>query len=247
MIPKCKLCGRAEKLCQSHVIPEFVFKPIYDEKHRMRELTDRRKNTRALQKGLREPLLCEGCEQHINTWKRYFKEAWYDHQLGPHRAPDDLIVVRGLDYSKFRLFHLSVLWRAGVATRREFAQVTLGPHEPRLRKMLLNADPGSEELYPLFAYLLVFGNDNSVCSKMVGICHRVRISGQWGYQFLFGGAVWNHIVSSHDAPQHAGYRFNTLGELRLLRVAATEYGPIGDLFRVRREQGWTTRKDEEKP
>jgi hypothetical protein len=42
------------------------------------------------------------------------------------------VVIRGLDYSTFKLFHLSVLWRASVSSGPDFASVRLGVHEERI-------------------------------------------------------------------------------------------------------------------
>jgi len=30
----CRLCQKEKPLVQSHVIPEFLYRPLYDEKHR---------------------------------------------------------------------------------------------------------------------------------------------------------------------------------------------------------------------
>ena len=36
---KCKLCLKENKLSRSHIIPEFFYKPLYDEKHRINVLS----------------------------------------------------------------------------------------------------------------------------------------------------------------------------------------------------------------
>ena len=61
----CRLCGERRKLCLSHIVPEFCFKPLYDPKYVLiRQTADGRSSK--LQKGLRERLLCEMCEGWIN-------------------------------------------------------------------------------------------------------------------------------------------------------------------------------------
>jgi hypothetical protein len=59
--------------------------------------------------------------------------------------------INGLDYAMFKLFHLSVLWRAGVSTREEFRNVKLGSHEDVIRQMLLRDDPGARQVSSLGA------------------------------------------------------------------------------------------------
>ena len=54
---------------------------------------------------------------------------------------------RDVDYVKMKLFALAVLWRAHASTHAAFSKVNLGPHEPKIRQMLLDSNAGSEEEY----------------------------------------------------------------------------------------------------
>ena len=53
----CKLCNKERELRNSHIVPEFFYKEIYDEKHRIFPRKEGRKYGQ-MQKGYREPLLC---------------------------------------------------------------------------------------------------------------------------------------------------------------------------------------------
>ena len=66
---QCAMCLREGPLCDSHVIPEFIYKPLYSAKRRMVGLltTENGVTRKYLQKELREELLCGDCEDHINT------------------------------------------------------------------------------------------------------------------------------------------------------------------------------------
>jgi hypothetical protein len=110
---------------------------------------------RFLQKGYRESLLCEECEQHIGRYEKYFKEAWYDEGKLPERVAEKIHWVRGLDYKRFRLFHLSVVWRAGVSRNSIFRRVRLGTHAERMRTMLLMDEPGEIDQYQFVTQVLV--------------------------------------------------------------------------------------------
>jgi hypothetical protein len=59
----CALCREPGDLRRSHILPEFFYKPVYDETHRFLETsTDPRDRVMIRQKGLREFLLCRsGC------------------------------------------------------------------------------------------------------------------------------------------------------------------------------------------
>ena len=65
----CRLCGKAKELCDSHVISEYFYKPLYDESHEYLVLSTDPKQKRIFEKkGIRERLLCVQCEAHINRW-----------------------------------------------------------------------------------------------------------------------------------------------------------------------------------
>ena len=57
------------------------------------------------------------------------------------------IEIADFDYRKFKLFFLSLLWRAGVTSREPFRHVSLGLHEERIRQLILKKVPGNPEDY----------------------------------------------------------------------------------------------------
>ena len=62
-VMNCALCLREAALCRSHIIPEFLYEPIYDDKHRLKLLSViPEQPTTYKQKGIWEKLLCEACE-----------------------------------------------------------------------------------------------------------------------------------------------------------------------------------------
>ena len=114
MIGFCRLCGREAELRLSHIMPELLYRPSYDEKHRATELIADQGRQRFLQKGHRERLLCDDCEGCVGGYEKYFADAWFRGGLRPERPKERIVHVAGLDYRLFKLFHLSVVWRAGV-------------------------------------------------------------------------------------------------------------------------------------
>ena len=193
---KCALCLRTEELQRSHVIPEFLFRALYDEKHRFHVIsTAEAERNRYEQKGPREPLLCLNCEQQFSRYERYVSHALNGGiELG-YQCDGPAIVLSGLDYRKFRLFQLSVLWRASVSRHEFFKYVSLGPHEEKLRLALFNEDTGRPDRYGCIMFALV--HEGSLQQDLVLQPERVRFSGLGGYRFVFGGLVWIYVVSSH--------------------------------------------------
>ncbi|MDC7684717.1 hypothetical protein PQU92_15640 [Asticcacaulis sp. BYS171W] len=92
--------------------------------------------------GYHEFLLCRGCEDIID---KYENEATrlrdginiYSRQINKVEA-----IISGLDYRRFKLFQLSILWRMGVSNLDLFKAVQLGPHQEAIRQMVYHGNPG---------------------------------------------------------------------------------------------------------
>ena len=125
----CKLCGENKKLCESHIIPEFCYKQIYNHKHQIfeRRIKEGELSKSTPQKGKREYLLCSKCEGILNTkYEKSFPKYWYGSDGLPKRIDSDHIVLKNADCNKFKLFHLSVIWRASVSI--DFGSISLGAY-----------------------------------------------------------------------------------------------------------------------
>jgi hypothetical protein len=193
----CKLCQKTSPLRNSHIIPEFVFTSLYDEKHRMNVLSTRKQKPRPFeQKGLREKLLCATCETKFSQLELYANTA-FDGKSA-ERPLAHIIVVKGVDYKKFKLFLLSVLWRASISSLEFFSEVDLGRHEEILRKMILAEDPGASDKYGIVPFALVDGH--RIETGLIMQPSRENMYGQVGYRFIFGGFLWAYFVSSLSAP-----------------------------------------------
>ncbi|MCU7863661.1 MAG: hypothetical protein KZQ92_06755 [Candidatus Thiodiazotropha sp. (ex Lucinoma borealis)] len=196
---KCRLCRSEKKLNNSHIIPEFVYRPLYDEINRFHVVTTHEnERNKYLQKGIREKLLCSDCEILLSKNERYvsllFSGAIPLHITGNKK----LIRVEGLDYTKFKLFALSVLWRAGIATHETFEEVRLGLHEQVLQRMVLAGEPGPPEKYPFFLSPIMLKKE--LLKGLIVQPTEARVAGHFAYRFVFAGLAWVFIVSSHRIP-----------------------------------------------
>lgn len=202
----CKLCKNERELQGSHIIPEFMYRPLYNEKHKtVGYLLGRGEpKPQLVQKGLREALLCTECERFLNEsfespnvplWRALAEE-----ERGPDlsvkriQLPDGGYVahVSEFDYASFKLLLLSILWRASVSGREEFAEVTLGPHEETIRQMLLSKQPGGQADYPCLIFLFL--------EPKLGIMvppFRSRMEGHTTYHFILTSVRIDIMVSQH--------------------------------------------------
>jgi len=140
---KCHLCLQERELCESHIISEFFYRDSYDDKHKMSILKEQDPRIYRSFKGEYEKLLCADCERFLNqTYENYFDNFWYRKRTLPAYYHHSVFIVKGMDWIKFRLLMLSILWRASISSRETFSKISLGEHEERIRVMIKNQDPG---------------------------------------------------------------------------------------------------------
>jgi hypothetical protein len=195
---KCRLCLREGNLSNSHVIPEFLYLPMYDEKHRLLQIpADSSRSLVWQQKGLREHMLCALCENQLSRYEDYANHLLNGGPL-PVTTTENTefhAVCENVDYRMFKLFQMSILWRAGVAASDFFRQVVLDSHGERLRAMLLADDPGQDQEYGCAMMALRQGDQ---ILDMVRSPQRVEIGGNTCFRFIMGGFMWFFVGS--EAP-----------------------------------------------
>jgi hypothetical protein len=157
----CHLCLQHTNLRESHVVPKFLWKGSgLIGKHKMFESvsTSHPHLSKANhQDGFKERLLCHSCEQKIGTLESYARKYLFA-PTGPLRKRQMTeTVLTGLDYRKFKLFQISLLWRMGISTLPYYAHVRLCEHADIMRKMLLCSDPGPSWQYGCTATILKYG------------------------------------------------------------------------------------------
>lgn len=194
---QCRLCLSDKPLAQSHIIPEFLYASLYNDDGRMMGITGHgNKGWKLVQKGLREEIFCRDCEALLN--ERYeipFQQQWtHRYPFPAHANEGDLFQVQ-FEYVSFKLFHLSLLFRAGVATLATFGAVSLGRHEEIIRRMILNNDPGRPDQYPMIATPVINAR-NEIVRDVIAAPTLARVEGHHVYGFVFDGVVWGYSVSS---------------------------------------------------
>jgi hypothetical protein len=196
----CALCRMPAKLRRSHILPEFLYRALYDDKHRYSMVRAGTEPARYAQRGLTEPLLCATCEQRFGRYEKY-ADGVMTGQLGHRfRLVGSRITISEIDYTTFKLFQLSILWRASVSSLEFFKLVSLGPHEERIRCMLLGDEPGEPNSY---GCLVVFASERGEdISDTFFNPEPLRWSGQRMVKFFFAGSAWLFHCDSRVPPAH---------------------------------------------
>jgi len=234
----CKLCLRQAPLAKSHVIPEFIFSGMYDRKHRFLEVADVNAGITALgQKGFRERLFCMECEQRFNRHERHARRLFKDDLPPPVQPAFGRYRLTNVNPQVLRFFLLSVLWRAGVSSLPVFKHINLGPHEEKLRSILLSDEALSTCDYPCVAMPLLF--EGKHFRDFIVEPTPARIAGRKCYRFVFGGFVFIFFVSSHMLPP--AYQKTILPKNGPFDLYAKELRDVAFLRDVWNRAGETTR------
>jgi hypothetical protein len=211
---KCRLCGAFAELRDSHIIPEFFYKPLYNQDHEFLALSSMTgKPVRIGHKGLREKLLCERCEQQFGSYETFAAPFFKNCADFVVNSGKRFVILDGVDYHKLKLFLLSLIWRLGVTSRVELKGALLGDkHEKRIREMLLAENPGTSGEYP--CHITVVTHQGKVVQDLIHGPSLVKEDSHHIWRFAIGGFCFSFLVSSHAAPQ------------AVLEMAANESGRL---------------------
>lgn len=204
----CRLCKEDRSLRKSHIIPEFFYQPIYDSKHRLPLYKSGKLiEGRPLKKGIREKLLCECCEQKLSRNEKYMREVVFGGTEIDSQKVQARLVLSNLDYTKVRLFFLSLIWRMSVASEDPmWKNVNLGPHEEPIRQMVHSENAGEPWEYGFWCIIPLFNGKIGV--DWIVEPERVRID--WGrgsaYWLVIGGCVYVFHITKQRLPEPVSER-----------------------------------------
>jgi len=198
----CKLCLMEADLRKSHIVPEWCYRATYDDRHRAIVKRAEISSTHFIQKGWRQRLLCQKCEARFSRWESWFARFWKEspglpESMSGRTTDQQIFVMDGVDYAPFKLFHLSILWRASVASGPDFDNVSLGPYEEKLRLMLVADNPGTEDVYPVYGMVLTH-DDGSVVHEILSKPQRAKLERVTVYYSAYAGCEWTWIVADRS-------------------------------------------------
>jgi hypothetical protein len=240
MVGKCKLCFEEKELCKrSHIIPSFMYQDLFDEKNRIYQIQSEGGTIK--QRGYRQTgefdkdILCHSCDNEaLGKLDRYASLILYDGYskiCGYREHPNGMkySYCADIDYAQFKLFLLSILWRASISKRPLFDEVQLGPHEERIRQMLPDSDPGEQLEYPCLIMTSLHLKEHP--NDIVAQPSHARVNGGHVYKFLIGGLFYIFFISKHIIPSDlSDVAINSDGEVKIIhfppRLASKALGSM---------------------
>jgi len=207
-----------------------MYKGLYDSTHTLFKVpTNDLNKDQKLQTGEFESnILCQNCESLLSKYEGYAKDIFYG---GGNIKYKDLkfenqknqqgvsyTYCQGIDYNKFKLFLLSILWKSSVSSKEFFEQIKLGPHEDIIRKMIINGDPGDFDDYPcvLSTYL---NHKKKIPPELIGQPARIKDNLGTRYSFLIGGVSYFYFISRATILRWVfEVAVNKRGEMKLIHM-----------------------------
>ena len=225
-MPPCKLCGTDATLRKSHIYPEHLYHQVRNDGQQFHAYTNEGQR-RTRQHGIWENLFCDDCEQLLSReYEGPFARFWLDNNALPPSMTTDEMELVNIDYLKFKLYHLSILFRASISTLSHFNHVALGPHEETIRNMLL--EQTDNDKYHISAAVLV-KEDNSVVDGIITFPKYVPFKGHSFYQTLYSGCAWIIKVSSHTLPGLSETGLQENGTMVVTRERYEEYQELQEI------------------
>ena len=234
----CKLCLNNKELMHSHVLPEFFYEPTYDETHKFISVSSHPlQNTRPFEKGLREYLLCKECEAQLSRYETYAANIL--RKADEYRKPGSRVIeIPGFDYTYFKLFGLSLIWRCHASRLHMFSAVKLGLHAEKIRAMLAAENPGKPSDY-CFTLIKIEGSEHT--DRIIIAPGLTRFQDHNAYIFMAYGFEWVFIISSHSGRLSEDYPF--VGMKHDLLILIQEWSRQEFLHEMRQRMSKLIEKD----
>jgi hypothetical protein len=214
----CKLCLQEKQLItKSHIIPEFMYGPLFDEGHKLNSISY---NLKTIQdyfvshpsSGIYEKhILCSSCENEIlnHRYEDYASKVIFAKELPESISPKcqnfptkgglDLTECLNVDYTRLRLFYLSILWKTSISSQKMFAGIKLPESdEEKLRTMILNNDSGNPKDFQMIFYSWL--NDKSIPNDSILMPSTIEFDNGDMYMFVFNGIIINIFKSFEAVP-----------------------------------------------
>jgi hypothetical protein len=209
---RCKLCMCEKALIKkSHIIPAFMYKDFEDKYLvSIKSIDANKKHLNKKRSPIGEyegGILCDDCEKlfHENYVSiLMYNETFTDKSAKSHlfKTPDGVEFIRfsNVEYSQYKLFLLSLLWKASVSSRPAYKQVQLSfEHEEKIRKMIIENNAGQIYDYPIrfFTYLREVNTPKDYI-----MVERINGTNYESYLFIICGMLYEFFITTteRDAP-----------------------------------------------
>jgi len=208
----CRLCMQtAPLLNKSHIIPDFFYDQagLYNEKHKIHKFKIQNnkidKKASFIPTGVNEGgLLCKECDNIlIGGLELYGRKVLfgglkeYEEIKGTnYKNPKDgfeYSIIENVDYRKFKLFLLSILWRSKISNNPVFKEVSFSiEYTEYLRTMIIEGNPGKYNDFPIIT--MSYLKDQTIPPDLIGQPIKSETSERILITYLLAGFIFIFVI-----------------------------------------------------
>ncbi|EHU0376614.1 hypothetical protein KY018_003463 [Vibrio cholerae] len=127
---KCQLCCRKRELCNSHAIPDSVFRSLFKKGSGQAVELSSKESTpnRMSQDSWATDLLCSSCEEKLNNNYDQYGLNLLRGKIGEVQKDSEGVHFSNIDTLKFKSFILSVFWRGAISEHENYRTIEVSPY-----------------------------------------------------------------------------------------------------------------------
>ncbi len=176
---KCSLCNTNKVLIKkSHIIPDFLYKDIYDENHRLikvdilKLINGKAKKSYVPTGSYDKYILCKKCDNEIiGSFETHFSKILSEKRFKYIKPTDNSKVrtyeLKDFNFDKLKLFFLSILWRAAVSKLNIYRNVKLSKNQhTKIQNQILNKKTDNSLNINIIAYKF---SEKSKLNRIIGM------------------------------------------------------------------------------
>jgi hypothetical protein len=209
-MPVCKLCHLDRVLVRSHIIPDAFNRALKGSADAPPVMlsTDPRHHPRRRPGGhYDDDLVCDTCEQRFGPWDAYGAEFFlnrFQSEGQPLIAPNGEVLAYqfpNVDYTRLKLFAVSLLWRASATTNEFFRRVKIGPYEEKARQMILEESAGASDEFATMIVRWVAQPPHEGLAELQMSPYKAKLEGVNEVKLFLAGAVMHVKVDQRPYPE----------------------------------------------
>ena len=211
----CPLClNRVEKLHKrSHLLPEWMYKDVYDERHKLVNVDFKNEYVKKEQKGIHDEIICPTCESESQQYDRYASliltkrsptsiEYSSITRIQNERVHNGELCKyshwKNINFHKFQKFVYICILRTHFSNSKNGKPLLIEKHFQKIRNLYLSNQSNDDKSYPIIT--LNYLNNNGF-EDIVLLPFANKKYGHFTIELAGCGYNFEVYVSSHRNPK----------------------------------------------
>lgn len=180
--------------------------------------------------------MCKECDGNIiGKYDKYAIEVIRDKRYIYKEEYSNCLTWDNLDYDKFKLFHLSILWRVDLSEKNARGVNLSKEQSNEIREYILSGKAPDSYNYPICGlYLIDPKNNYENCNEIVTYENKYELLNIYDsevYVFIYGGIAWNYrVFNVEDNDFLKRVSLKESGKILLQKENIRTYKPFHDIY-----------------